>query len=79
VFGKAICLNRSDDYLAVPAKNLYSALHDTYKFGEGNIEIAFTTKKREAFNNWGVASLSQEEIERDMEKYKRSMGSINAV
>jgi guanosine-3',5'-bis(diphosphate) 3'-pyrophosphohydrolase len=78
-FGEAICLNRSDDFLAVPALNLYSALHDTYKLKEGNIEVAFTTKGREAFNNWGVASLSQEELQKDMEKYKISLRRANKV
>lgn len=65
--------NRSDDYLETPALNGYSALHDTFKLKEGNIEVAFTTTKREKFNNWGVASLSLEEIRKDPEKYKRKL------
>lgn len=78
-FGESICLNRSDDFLAVPALNLYSALHDTYRFDQGNIEIAFTTKRREDFNNWGVASLNQEELQKDLEKYKTSLRRANKV
>lgn len=64
---------RSDDYLETPAINGYSALHDTFKLSEGNIEVAFTTKKREQFNNWGVASLSSEELHLDPDKYKRKL------
>lgn len=64
---------RSDDYLATPAINGYSALHDTYKLDEGNIEVAFTTRMREDFNNWGVASLSLEELRADPDKYKRKL------
>jgi len=65
--------SRSDDYLATPAINGYSALHDTYKLNEGNIEVAFTTLKREQFNNWGVASLSLEALRSDPDKYKRKL------
>jgi len=72
-YHEALQKSRTDDYLAEPAINGYSALHDTYKVGEGNIEIAFTTKKREQFNNWGVASLSLEEIRSDPDKYKRKL------
>lgn len=64
---------RSDDYLETPAINGYSALHDTFKLNEGNVEVAFTTKKREQFNNWGVASLSLEELHLDPDKYKRKL------
>ncbi len=64
---------RSDDYLATPAINGYSALHDTYKLYEGNIEVAFTTINREHFNNWGVASISQEDLRKDPDKYKRKL------
>jgi guanosine-3',5'-bis(diphosphate) 3'-pyrophosphohydrolase len=70
---KLLQQSRSDDYLATPAINGYSALHDTYKVNEGNIELAFTTRKRENFNNWGVASISQEELKDDPDKYKRKM------
>lgn len=69
-FGESIRLERSDDFIAVPAKNLYSALHDSYRFQQGIIEVAFTTRKREDFNNRGVASLSQEELAVDIEKYR---------
>ncbi|HOX96562.1 MAG TPA: HD domain-containing protein [Candidatus Woesebacteria bacterium] len=65
--------NRSDDYLVKPAVNGYSAFHDTYKVNEGNIEVAFTTRKRENFNNWGVASIGQEELMKDPDSYKRKM------
>lgn len=72
-YGRLLCQVRSDDYLAVPAMNGYSALHDTYSFEEGNVEIAFTTRKRERFNNWGIASLSDEEIKRNPDKFKDSL------
>lgn len=70
---KQLQLSRSDDYLAIPAINGYSALHDTYKFEEGNIEIAFTTRKREQYNNWGVAGLSRSELLSNPERYKRKL------
>lgn len=72
-FKHLLVQNRSDDYLVEPATNGYSAFHDTYKVREGNIEVAFTTRKRENFNNWGVASISQEELKNDPDKYKRKM------
>jgi guanosine-3',5'-bis(diphosphate) 3'-pyrophosphohydrolase len=62
---------RHDDYLATPADNGYLAIHDTYKFAEGNVEIAFTTVQREKFNNWGVVSLSPDELKNNPDKYKR--------
>lgn len=64
---------RNDDYLVTPAINGYSALHDTYKLVEGNVEVAFTTHNREQFNNWGVASLSLEELRKEPDKYKRKL------
>lgn len=70
---KLLQQSRSDDYLATPAINGYSALHETYKMPEGNIEVAFTTKRREEFNNWGVASLSIEEFRADPDKYRRKL------
>ncbi len=70
---KQLQLSRSDDYLAIPAINSYSALHDTYKFEEGNIEIAFTTRKREQYNNWGIAGLTHAELIASPEKYKRKL------
>ena len=70
---KLLQQSRSDDYLVTPAINGYSALHDTYKTKEGNIEVAFTTHKREQFNNWGVASLSLDELRMDPDKYKRKL------
>lgn len=72
-YSKLLQQSRSDDYLATPAINGYSALHDTYKLNEGNIEVAFTTLEREQFNNWGVASLSAEELRADADKYKRKL------
>lgn len=72
-YPKLLQQTRSDDYLATPAINGYSALHDTYKLNEGNIEVAFTTINREQFNNWGVASISQEELKKDPDKYKRKL------
>jgi guanosine-3',5'-bis(diphosphate) 3'-pyrophosphohydrolase len=64
---------RSDDYLVKPATNGYSAWHDTFKFPEGNIEVAVTTNIREQFNNWGVASVSLEERKMSPETYQRKM------
>lgn len=72
-YSKLLQPSRSDDYLATPAINGYSALHDTYKTNEGNIEVAFTTTEREQFNNWGVASLSLEEIRTNPDKHKRKL------
>ncbi len=72
-FRKLLVQNRSDDYLVMPAVNGYSAFHDTYKVKEGNIEVAFTTKERENFNNWGVASIGEEELKANPDKYKRKM------
>lgn len=64
---------RHNDYLAGPAVNGYSALHDTYRFEEGDVEIAFSTKSREEFNNWGVISLSNDELRTNVEMYKRKL------
>lgn len=64
---------RHDDYISSLAINGYSAIHDTYKYDEGNIEIAFTTEARERFNNWGVASLSSEELRNNPDKYRRKL------
>lgn len=64
---------RHNDYLAVPAVNGYSALHDTYRFEDGDVEIAFSTKSREEFNNWGVISLSNDELRTNAEMYKRKL------
>ncbi len=64
---------RHDDYIATLALNGYSAIHDTYKFEEGNIELAFTTAKKERFNNWGMASLSTGEIRKNPDKYRRKL------
>ena len=72
-FPKLLQPSRSDDYLVIPAINGYSALHDTYKVNEGNIEVAYTTKERELFNNWGVASMSQEELKSDPDRFKRKL------
>lgn len=65
--------SRHDDYVVSPASNGYSAIHDTYKFPEGNIELAFTTDSREKFNNWGVLSLPPEELRENHEKYQRKL------
>lgn len=72
-YANQLMKRRHDDYLATAAVNGYSAIHDTYKFEEGNIEIAFTTKKRELFNNWGVVSLSARELKEGADKYKRKL------
>jgi len=72
-FDDLLVQDRSDDFLVKPAINGYSALHDTYKVREGNIEVAYTTRKRENFNNWGWASLSSEEQRQNPETYKRKM------
>lgn len=64
---------RHNDYLATRAVNGYSALHDTYRFEEGDIEIGFSTRSREDFNNWGVISLSKDELRTNAELYKRKL------
>lgn len=71
LYGEKLMKQRHNDYLVIKANNGYSALHDTYHFEEGDVEIAFSTKNRENFNNWGVVSLSQEVIKRNPELYKR--------
>lgn len=72
-YGQELDNERHDDMLIQPATNGYSALHDTYKFKEGNVEIAITTKTREKFNNWGVMSLSEDELRENPEKYARKL------
>ncbi len=64
---------RHNDYLGVSAVNGYSALHDTYRFEEGDIEVAFSTKSKESFNNWGVVSLDKEELKKNPELYQRKL------
>lgn len=73
LYGIRIEKRRHDDYLGVPSVNGYSALHDTYKFDEGNIEIAFTTKDRERFNNWGVVSIDKKLLLESPEKFVRKL------
>ena len=72
-YGNKLEKVRHDDYLVQTATNGYSALHDSYKFEEGSVELAFTTIKREKFNNWGVVSLPQEELKNSKEKYLRKL------
>ncbi len=62
-----------DDYLISPSVNGYSAIHDTYRLREGWVEVAFTTRKKENFNNWGVMALPKEEIARQPELYLRKL------
>jgi len=64
---------RHDDFLSEPALNGYSAIHDTYKFPEGCVEVAFTTLEREKFNNWGVLCLSKEKQQEDPDASKRKV------
>lgn len=71
LYGEKLMKQRHNDYLVNKANNGYSALHDTYHFEEGDVEIAFSTKNRENFNNWGVVSLSREEIIKNPELFKR--------
>ncbi len=72
-YGNLIEKRRHDDYLGVPAVNGYSALHDTYKFDEGNVEMCFTTIKKENFNSWGVASINKIDLLQNPEKYVRKL------
>jgi GTP pyrophosphokinase len=72
-YRKLLDQERSDDYLVMPAMNGYSALHDTYRLNQGNIEVAFTTVKKERFNNWGIASMSDAELKRNPDRYKTSL------
>jgi len=72
-FADRLVQNRHDDYLVIPSINGYSAIHDTFKFREGNVEVAFTTDEKEKFNNWGVASVSKEELRRDPDRFRRKL------
>lgn len=62
-----------NDYLSEPAVNGYSCIHDSYKFDEGNVEIAFVTRERENFNNWGVSSLERGSLTANPERYARKL------
>ena len=73
VYGDKLEKGRHDDYLTEPAMNGYSAIHDTYKFPQGSVEIAFTTKEREDFNNWGVLRLTHQQQINDQEKFNRKL------
>lgn len=73
MYGSKLEKQRHDDYLMTPAINGYCALHDTFKFPEGNIEIAYTTVSRERFNNWGVVSLENNELRLNKDKYLRKL------
>jgi GTP pyrophosphokinase len=64
---------RHNDYLSTPSANGYSALHDTYKFDEGDVEFSITTEERERFNNWGVVSLDKNELRQNPERYRRKL------
>jgi len=64
---------RHNDYLATPSANGYSALHDTYRFEEGDVELSFTTSSKERFNNWGVVSIAKETLRKNPEEYKRKL------
>jgi len=50
------------DYLQKSAVNGYSALEDVYEFGEGRIEICFTTKEREKVNQWGFGKETRRKV-----------------
>lgn len=73
LYSRNLMRQRHNDYLVVPATNGYSAAHDTYRFEEGDIEVAFSTEGREAFNNWGVVSLGKDELRKNAEIYKRKL------
>lgn len=72
-YGKMLDEKRHDDYLIRPAANGYSAIHDSYNFDEGCVELAFTTRQKENFNNIGVLSLPKEELTEHKEKYQRKL------
>ena len=72
-YGTKLMKQRHNDYLSTPAVNGYSTLHDTYKFHEGDVELSFTTEKRELFNNWGVVSIDKNELRQNPEKFRRKL------
>jgi (p)ppGpp synthase/HD superfamily hydrolase len=59
----SIDFSRSDDFIMVERDNHYSALQDTLRLPEGDIEVAITTTAREEINNWGLVSLMRQQID----------------
>jgi (p)ppGpp synthase/HD superfamily hydrolase len=55
-----IDFSRSDDFITMERDNRYSALQDTLRLAEGDLEIAITTEQRESINNWGLVSLMRQ-------------------
>ena len=72
-FGSALVSHRHDDYLVRPSANGYAAIHDTYRLDAGCIEIAFTTRGRENFNNWGVLTVDREKLKVHPNQYDRKL------
>lgn len=73
MYKKAFLENRHQDLLREPAVNGYSALKDTYAFDEGSVEVCFTSKEREEFNNWGVTVYSAQETVDNKELFTRKL------
>lgn len=73
MYKEAFLENRHQDLLREPAVNGYSALKDTYVFDGGSIEICFTSKEREEFNNWGVTVYSAQETVENKELFTRKL------
>jgi len=59
MFAEKLIVSRHQDLLIEPAVNGYSALKDVFVLEEGSVEICFTTRDKEKFNNWGVTTLSE--------------------
>lgn len=66
LFTKELLVGRHEDLLRESAVNGYSALKDVYVFGEGSVEICFTSVEREEFNNWGITIYSSKESNREL-------------
>ena len=73
LFAKGLLVNRHEDLLQESAVNGYSALKDVYIFGEGSVEICFTSKEREKFNNWGITIYSAEETRENKDMFSRKL------
>jgi len=72
-YGDMLEKGRHDDFLVEKVMNGYSAIHDTYKFPEGCVEMAFTSRDREAFNNWGLLCLPRRVLIENPERFNRKV------
>ena len=64
MFAEKLMASRHQDLLTQPAVNGYSALKDVFVLEEGSVEVCFTTRDKEKFNNWGATILPEAEVVR---------------